>query len=217
MTGLEEGLFPLAKAAQDPQELEEERRLFYVGATRAEEALFLTYARTRYRYGESTSAVRSRFLDELEGEDLMRTEAGATFKPRTERFQLPDDDGAQGGYRVEYDADGGYSYESTPAQRRAAKSGYEQMDPHYYRTSLRPDAAKPARKTRASGARGRPPEASARSSTTTASRQRPRSRPSCRACAWSTASSARARSSPSRARASARRRRCTSRAWGRRS
>ncbi|MEL6616632.1 MAG: 3'-5' exonuclease, partial [Bacteroidota bacterium] len=147
VTGLEEGLFPLAKAAQDPTELEEERRLFYVGATRAEEALYLSYARTRYRYGDSQGAVRSRFLDELEGEDLMRTESGATFRPRSNRFQLPDD-GAQGGYRVEYDADGGYQYESTPAQRRAAKSGYEQMDPHYYRTSLRPDAKK------ASGARG---------------------------------------------------------------
>ncbi|OZC04709.1 ATP-dependent DNA helicase PcrA [Rubricoccus marinus] len=151
VTGMEEGLFPLAKAAQDPTELEEERRLFYVGATRAEEILYLSYARTRYRYGESTSAVRSRFLDELDGDDLMRTESGARFAPRKDRFQLPDDDGAQGGYRVEYDADGGYSYESTPAQRRAAKSGYEQMDPHYYRTSLRPDAAKPARKKKASG------------------------------------------------------------------
>ncbi len=152
VTGLEEGLFPLAKAAQDPTELEEERRLFYVGATRAEEILYLSYARTRYRYGESTSAVRSRFLDELEGNDLMRTESGAKFAPRKDRFQLPDD-GAQGGYRVEYDADGGYSYESTPAQRRAAKSGYEQMDPHYYRNSLRPDAVKPTRKKKASGAR----------------------------------------------------------------
>ncbi|MEM1053921.1 MAG: UvrD-helicase domain-containing protein [Bacteroidota bacterium] len=142
VTGLEEGLFPLAKAAQDPTELEEERRLFYVGATRAEEALYLSYARTRFRYGDSQSAVRSRFLDELDGaEHLMRTEAGATFSTRGNRFSLPDD-GAQGGYRVEYDADGGYSYGSTPRQRRAAKSGYEQMDPHYYRTSLRPGTQK---------------------------------------------------------------------------
>ena len=144
VTGMEEGLFPLAKAAQDPTELEEERRLFYVGATRAEEALYLSYARSRYRYGESQGAVRSRFLDELEGTgDLLRTESGAAFRPRTSRFSLPDD-GAQGGYRVEYDADGGYSYGSSPAQRRAAKSGYEQMDPHYYRQSLRPGAGKGA-------------------------------------------------------------------------
>ena len=154
VTGLEEGLFPLAKAAQDPTELEEERRLFYVGATRAEEALYLSYARTRYRYGDSQSAVRSRFLDELRGvEDILRTESGAKFQTRDGRFQLPDD-GAQGGYRVEYDADGGYAYGSTPGQRRAAKTGYEQMDPHYYRTSLR-GGASGGRGARASGARGR--------------------------------------------------------------
>ena len=60
VTGLEEGLFPLAKASQDPTELEEERRLLYVGVTRAEEALFLSYARSRYRYGDQQQSVRSR-------------------------------------------------------------------------------------------------------------------------------------------------------------
>jgi DNA helicase-2/ATP-dependent DNA helicase PcrA len=65
ITGLEEGLFPLANALQDRMELEEERRLFYVGITRAMQRLFLSYAQTRYQYGERTYAVRSRFLDEL--------------------------------------------------------------------------------------------------------------------------------------------------------
>jgi DNA helicase II / ATP-dependent DNA helicase PcrA len=65
ITGLEEGLFPLANAVQDRMELEEERRLFYVGITRAMRKLFLSYAQTRYQYGERTYAVRSRFLEEI--------------------------------------------------------------------------------------------------------------------------------------------------------
>ena len=56
ITGLEDGLFPLAKAFDDPPLLEEERRLFYVGITRAERKLFLTYAEERRRNGEMMSA-----------------------------------------------------------------------------------------------------------------------------------------------------------------
>ena len=52
ITGLEDGLFPLAKAYDDPPLLEEERRLFYVGITRAERKLYLTYAEERRRNGE---------------------------------------------------------------------------------------------------------------------------------------------------------------------
>ena len=52
VSGLEEGLFPLAKASQDKKELEEERRLFYVGATRAKQFLTLSFARSRFRFGD---------------------------------------------------------------------------------------------------------------------------------------------------------------------
>src|SRR3569623_3073637 len=52
ITGLEDGLFPLAKAYDDPALLEEERRLFYVGITRAERKLYLTLAEERRRNGE---------------------------------------------------------------------------------------------------------------------------------------------------------------------
>lgn len=66
MTGLEDGLFPLQNSTSDPQELEEERRLFYVGATRAKDLLFLTYARHRMRWGQEVSWQRpSRFLQEI--------------------------------------------------------------------------------------------------------------------------------------------------------
>src|SRR5690625_6659972 len=66
VSGLEEGLFPLAKAAQDPTELEEERRLFYVGATRAKELLFLTYARSRFRYGQHETSRSEAHTSELQ-------------------------------------------------------------------------------------------------------------------------------------------------------
>ena len=52
ISGLEDGLFPLARAYDNPSELEEERRLFYVGITRAEDKLYLTHARRRRRAGE---------------------------------------------------------------------------------------------------------------------------------------------------------------------
>jgi len=52
IAGLEDGLFPLSRAYDDPAEMEEERRLFYVGVTRAEDKLFLTHARQRRRAGD---------------------------------------------------------------------------------------------------------------------------------------------------------------------
>jgi DNA helicase-2/ATP-dependent DNA helicase PcrA len=64
ITGLEEGLFPLSKAMEDAQEMEEERRLFYVGITRACRTLVLSYAQRRMRFGEMLS-IKSRFVDEL--------------------------------------------------------------------------------------------------------------------------------------------------------
>ncbi len=135
VAGLEEGLFPLSAAAQDPKELEEERRLFYVGVTRAEEALFLSYARSRFRYGEQQSAVRSRFLDEIQADDVIRTEAGRSFEARRGRFTM-DDEGE------------GYARSSRSTSGRASsprRTGeYSQMDPYYYRRSLRPEAKTPA-------------------------------------------------------------------------
>lgn len=69
IAGLEEGLFPLSRSLEDPSELEEERRLFYVGMTRAKERLFLSYARQRRRFGDMLN-LTSRFLDEVPDELL---------------------------------------------------------------------------------------------------------------------------------------------------
>ena len=68
LTGLEDGLFPLARAYDDPSMLEEERRLFYVGITRAESVLVLSHAESRRRNGETMMSRPSSFLDALPAE-----------------------------------------------------------------------------------------------------------------------------------------------------
>jgi DNA helicase-2/ATP-dependent DNA helicase PcrA len=73
ITGLEERLFPLSPDEQ--ADLEEERRLFYVAITRAQEKLFISYAKSRHRFGNLLPSVKSRFIDELDGR-LVVTEAG---------------------------------------------------------------------------------------------------------------------------------------------
>jgi DNA helicase II / ATP-dependent DNA helicase PcrA len=65
VAGLEDGLFPLGRATGEPGGVEEERRLCYVGLTRAREKLYLSWARTRYRNGRLELAEPSRFLEAL--------------------------------------------------------------------------------------------------------------------------------------------------------
>ena len=66
LCGLEQGLFPSEKSRYDPERMEEERRLCYVGITRAMDALHLSYARERMNFGRIEPSVPSVFLDELE-------------------------------------------------------------------------------------------------------------------------------------------------------
>ena len=70
VVGIEEGLFPGVMAQQSREDLEEERRLFYVAVTRAEKRLALSYARTRFRYGSVQYNEPSRFLDEIDAKYL---------------------------------------------------------------------------------------------------------------------------------------------------
>jgi DNA helicase-2/ATP-dependent DNA helicase PcrA len=65
ITGLEDGLLPHSHSLDDPDELAEERRLFYVGITRAKKYLFLTYASYRLTHGLNKSSIRSRFLADI--------------------------------------------------------------------------------------------------------------------------------------------------------
>jgi DNA helicase-2/ATP-dependent DNA helicase PcrA len=80
ITGLEDGLFPLARANDDPALLEEERRLFYVGITRAQRKLYLTHAEERRRNGELMGSRASRFLQSIP-EHLL--ESRSTIKVRS--------------------------------------------------------------------------------------------------------------------------------------
>ena len=70
LTGLEDGLFPLSQSFDDPPKLEEERRLFYVGITRAQEKLYLSHTEMRRRNGELLPSIQSRFLREIAGANL---------------------------------------------------------------------------------------------------------------------------------------------------
>ena len=63
--GLEEGIFPLSRALDEPDELEEERRLMYVAITRAKRKLYLSYARSRFLYGKRNNMAASRFIKEM--------------------------------------------------------------------------------------------------------------------------------------------------------
>ncbi|MFZ9927252.1 MAG: DNA helicase PcrA [Candidatus Nanopelagicaceae bacterium] len=79
LTGLEEGVFPHSRSLGDPNEIEEERRLAYVGLTRARERLYLSRASTRFMFGTPTYNAPSRFFSEIP-EELMETRR-ATIKP----------------------------------------------------------------------------------------------------------------------------------------
>ncbi|MFQ6101979.1 MAG: ATP-dependent helicase [Anaerolineae bacterium] len=65
ITGLEEGMLPHSRSFDDPEQMAEERRLMYVGLTRAEDRLYLTYAFVRTRRGDNEPSVPSRFLDDI--------------------------------------------------------------------------------------------------------------------------------------------------------
>jgi len=87
VVGMEENLFPGILSLSTREELEEERRLFYVAITRAMTKLTLSYAEQRYRYGNLTLSERSRFVDEIDANLIEQTQK-ASFKgtsPTSER------------------------------------------------------------------------------------------------------------------------------------
>ena len=70
VTGLEENLFPSYQSLSTPEQIDEERRLFYVAITRAETHLTLTFANSRYQFGQMRFNDQSRFLDEISVENI---------------------------------------------------------------------------------------------------------------------------------------------------
>ncbi|MDW8012177.1 MAG: UvrD-helicase domain-containing protein [Bacteroidota bacterium] len=85
IVGLEDGLLPIARSASIAEELEEERRLLYVGITRAQERLYLSYAQYRRRWGEVLPSRPSPFLSELHHDHIVTTASPqlTTVSPRT--------------------------------------------------------------------------------------------------------------------------------------
>ncbi len=79
ITGLEENLFPSSRATNDPLQLEEERRLFYVGITRARSRLLLSFAHYRQTYGQMDAVAPSRFSMEIPS-SLCKTENASTWR-----------------------------------------------------------------------------------------------------------------------------------------
>lgn len=103
VVGLEENLFPVGGREGFEADIEEERRLFYVAITRAEERLYFSCCKSRFKFGEEQQQLRSRFLDEVDP-GVVRTETGATISQRQDRFSSEgtSDDNSTSSY-VEYD------------------------------------------------------------------------------------------------------------------
>lgn len=84
--GLEENLFPSSMSLFDRADLEEERRLFYVAITRAKDRLWITYANSRYRFGNLVQNDPSRFIEEIPTTHLDKTFTGASNRPQAGGF-----------------------------------------------------------------------------------------------------------------------------------
>ena len=107
VVGMEENLFPSGMVGDSPRALEEERRLFYVAITRAEEHCFLSYAKTRFRYGKMEFGSPSRFLKDIDirflrlpqdaGMFRRVEEEAAAFRRENARGFAPDREGARKG------------------------------------------------------------------------------------------------------------------------
>jgi DNA helicase-2/ATP-dependent DNA helicase PcrA len=123
IAGLEEGLFPHSRSADDEAELEEERRLCYVGITRAERRLVLTSAARRRFYGDYQSTEPSRFLEEIPAELIEEVRSSYASGPSFAPFRAPSY-GRGSGYRGKTrEEQPSYSYEdedqSVPAGLKA--------------------------------------------------------------------------------------------------
>ena len=105
MVGMEEGLFPGQKSADDPLRLAEERRLCYVGMTRARKTLYLLYTESRYLYGQEMHPRPSRFLSEIPAERVHQVRspqnmAASGLTALASRSQSAEDNGFRTGQQV---------------------------------------------------------------------------------------------------------------------
>ena len=120
VVGMEENLFPSAMTVDSPRALEEERRLFYVAITRAEEHCFLSYAKTRMRYGKTEFGSPSRFLHDIDARYLSLPQnalLGRRVDEGAERFRRSSDDLFRSASRPQY----GTSASSPAGERKFSR------------------------------------------------------------------------------------------------
>ncbi|CAN5771690.1 3'-5' exonuclease [soil metagenome] len=142
LAGLENGLFPMGRAFDDPAQLEEERRLFYVGVTRAENRLFLSWARERRRAGDFMMCTLSSFVSDIP-EELVVSRRSPHLEAQTRTFDARDRSGGRtgdaGGFGSSVGARRGGTGDATEGRassRRAAErertfeEGLNQDAPH---------------------------------------------------------------------------------------
>lgn len=124
VVGMEENLFPSSMGGESPRALEEERRLFYVAITRAEEHCYLSYAKSRYRYGKMEFGSPSRFLRDIDTR-FLQLPAGMgmarTVDEGAQRFRSEME-----GSRPAYGQSAGSR--SSYGQGASSRSGYGQSD-----------------------------------------------------------------------------------------
>ncbi len=139
LVGLEQDTMPISRALDNPDDMEEERRLMYVAITRAKEKLWLTRSCSRYLYGKREDTVRSQFVEEL---------ASLLELPRAQKRYSGDYYNQGGGYGYNR----GYgSYASKPTVRPIQNSYQQPNSDEGYRTF---GASKPTQPTKSVGAFG---------------------------------------------------------------
>src|SRR5215469_7490841 len=129
--GLEEMLFPNAMSINTREELEEERRLFYVVITRAKHRLWITYANTRYKFGQLVQNEPSRFIDEIPAEYLDRSFAGGGMRNQTGAF---DSWSAQSAFNRMNRGFGDNQYSDTGYRKQATGNNGQPGKPSYLNT-----------------------------------------------------------------------------------
>lgn len=122
--GLEETLFPNAMSINTREELEEERRLFYVAVTRAKQKLWLSYANARYRFGQLTQNEPSRFIDEMPANLIDQTFAGGGVKNQSAGIQGGAFERMQRGFGYNNVQQAEKRYGPTPNKTNASKPSY---------------------------------------------------------------------------------------------
>lgn len=133
--GVEENIFPSAMSLYDRDDLEEERRLFYVAITRAKERLWITFAQSRYRFGSLTQNDESRFIEELPQEFIDNTMAGKRVSRMTTLDRAPEKKPLSSGGFAKKTASPSPSSRPTAAPTPKSSSYIHNPNPHFAPTA----------------------------------------------------------------------------------